>query len=149
MMKVCGELAQHMNRDEKASEYMARRLHAYEPPAEHQHQMLTDFDRRVWEAVHPDQPFTQTAGGDEDDEIQMTAQGPRSTMCQLSQMEFEEPVKIRACGHTFSKAPLTAFIGRSGSKGCPKIGCNAMVRLGDWTRDTEMERQLRREKAHR
>jgi len=91
---------------------------------------------------------------DDDDDIEMLppTQGAtsQSTKCPITGMYFQDPVKSKTCGHTYSLAGIQQCIGMGRSTKCPVPGCsNTQVTMDNVEKDLEMEfrvkQQLRRD----
>ncbi|KAG6609248.1 e3 sumo-protein ligase nse2 [Phytophthora cinnamomi] len=74
--------------------------------------------------------------GDEDVFIQ-ESESTRSTICPVTQMEMKDPLRNRACGHTYSKQGIEAHF-KHNTK-CPVAGCPQRLSLNKLERDVEME----------
>ncbi|KAE9022196.1 hypothetical protein PR003_g12410 [Phytophthora rubi] len=74
--------------------------------------------------------------GDEDVSIQ-ESESTRSTICPVTQMEMEDPLRNPTCGHTYSKKGIQAHLQRS--KKCPVAGCPQKLSFNNLERDVEME----------
>ncbi|XP_068094122.1 E3 SUMO-protein ligase NSE2 [Hyperolius riggenbachi] len=82
---------------------------------------------------------------DEDEEIAVT-QSIANFTCPITQMEMVDPVKNRACGHTYEKSAIENMITRNRAKGkdtrCPKIGCENIIKAPDLVVDTALKRAI-------
>ncbi|CEG44416.1 e3 sumo-protein ligase nse2 [Plasmopara halstedii] len=74
--------------------------------------------------------------GDEDVLVQ-ESESTRSTICPVTQMEMDDPLRNPSCGHTYSKKGIQAHLQRS--KKCPVAGCPQELLLNNLERDVEME----------
>ncbi|EGZ28061.1 hypothetical protein PHYSODRAFT_554353 [Phytophthora sojae] len=74
--------------------------------------------------------------GDEDVFIQ-ESESTKSTICPVTQMEMEDPLRNPTCGHTYSKKGIQAHLQRS--KKCPVAGCPQQLSFDKLERDVEME----------
>ncbi|OWZ22688.1 hypothetical protein PHMEG_0002568 [Phytophthora megakarya] len=77
-----------------------------------------------------------TVDGDDDVFIQ-ESESVRSTICPVTQMEMEDPLKNPGCGHTYSKKGIQAHLQRN--KKCPVAGCPQKLSFNSLERDVEME----------
>ncbi|KAF1783755.1 E3 SUMO-protein ligase Nse2 (Mms21) [Phytophthora cactorum] len=74
--------------------------------------------------------------GDEDLFIQ-ESESIRSTICPVTQMEMDDPLRNPSCGHTYSKKGIQSHLQRS--KKCPVAGCPQKLAFDSLERDVEME----------
>ncbi|KAK1948358.1 E3 SUMO-protein ligase NSE2 [Phytophthora citrophthora] len=74
--------------------------------------------------------------GDDDVFIQ-ESESVRSTICPVTQMEMEDPMRNPRCGHTYSKKGIQAHLQRS--RKCPVAGCPQQLTFNGLERDIEME----------
>ncbi|KAG7394026.1 hypothetical protein PHYBOEH_005916 [Phytophthora boehmeriae] len=79
--------------------------------------------------------------GDEDVVFQ-ESESVRSTICPVTQMEMENPLKNPACGHTYSEKGIRAHLQRI--RDCPIAGCPQKLSFNNLERDIEMEVILER-----
>lgn len=81
---------------------------------------------------------------DIDEDVDMiVAETRQSTVCQLTQRPFENPVKNPDCGHVYSQAAIVNMI-RGAAAACPIAGCRKTVRTALLVPDTEMILRLER-----
>ncbi|KAG7385505.1 hypothetical protein PHYPSEUDO_001455 [Phytophthora pseudosyringae] len=74
--------------------------------------------------------------GDEDVFIQ-ESESTKSTICPVTQMEMEDPLRNPSCGHSYSKKGIQSHLQRS--KKCPVAGCPQKLSFNSLERDVEME----------
>ncbi|KDO20868.1 hypothetical protein SPRG_14099 [Saprolegnia parasitica CBS 223.65] len=77
--------------------------------------------------------------GDDDDVdvLVQETEAANTITCPITLLEMVEPVRNKRCGHTYSKAGITAHLKRKNA--CPIGGCREKVGLHDLERDVEME----------
>ncbi|RLN93485.1 hypothetical protein BBJ28_00008651 [Nothophytophthora sp. Chile5] len=74
--------------------------------------------------------------GDEDVVFQ-ESESTRSTICPVTQMEMERPLRNPSCNHTYSEKGIRSHLLRS--KKCPVAGCPQKLTFNHLERDVEME----------
>ncbi|KAM9308459.1 E3 SUMO-protein ligase NSE2 [Gastrophryne carolinensis] len=92
---------------------------------------------------------------DEDEEIAVT-QSIANFTCPITQMEMENPVKNKKCGHTYEKDAIEKMIQNRQNKGksarCPKIGCDHdNMQITDLVSDVALKRAIevhKKKKSH-
>eukprot|EP00978_Attheya_sp_CCMP212_P004216 scaffold9195_cov30-Attheya_sp.AAC.1 len=90
---------------------------------------------------------------DDDDDLEVinTQSGGidsvQSLKCPFTSTFYEEPVRNKVCGHTYSKAGLMQLIRSRGQQPCPVTGCsNNSVTMIQCEEDMEMVMKVRRYK---
>ncbi|XP_069587989.1 E3 SUMO-protein ligase NSE2 isoform X1 [Ranitomeya imitator] len=83
---------------------------------------------------------------DEDEEIAVT-QTIANFICPITQMEMENPVKNKVCGHSYEKDAIVRMIKNKHEKSkyarCPKIGCDVVdMDISDLLPDNALRRAL-------
>jgi hypothetical protein len=61
---------------------------------------------------------------DSDSDIEIENKGRTKLKCPMTASWFEEPLKSKLCGHTYSKQAILSYIGDHPYKRCPVAGCN-------------------------
>uniref|UniRef100_K3W6U2 SP-RING-type domain-containing protein n=1 Tax=Globisporangium ultimum (strain ATCC 200006 / CBS 805.95 / DAOM BR144) TaxID=431595 RepID=K3W6U2_GLOUD len=82
--------------------------------------------------------------GDEDVVFQQS-ESTRSTICPVTQLEMEKPLRNPSCNHTYSEQGIRAHLQRS--KKCPVAGCPQKLSFSNLERDVEMEVLIARRKS--
>ncbi|KAJ3010549.1 hypothetical protein HKX48_007334 [Thoreauomyces humboldtii] len=128
------------------------------------------FKEKVWNARHPDMPFSIRAalaadegepahqdeggqGNDDDDmELEIVSQH-MSLQCPITTQTLEDPVTSQTCKHSYSRGAITEHI-RHGEKHnpsrraeCPVAGCARYITLADLKPDKDLARLVRRKLA--
>ncbi|TMW60541.1 hypothetical protein Poli38472_000583 [Pythium oligandrum] len=93
--------------------------------------------------------FCENAGieleGDADEDVVFQeSESTRTTICPVTQLEMENPLRNPACGHTYSEQGIRAHLQRN--RKCPVAGCPQRLDLRNLERDVEMEVLLDRRK---
>jgi SUMO ligase MMS21 Smc5/6 complex component len=106
---------------------------------------VSAFQRRVFEARYPDQaaPMEDDTAPSDDDADIVISRATQSSICPISQREFEEPVRNPACGHVYSNQAIRQLV-RNDTTPCPVAGCRSMVNIRSLQPDIEMEARLQR-----
>ncbi|TYZ64912.1 hypothetical protein PybrP1_001135 [[Pythium] brassicae (nom. inval.)] len=81
--------------------------------------------------------------GDEDVFVQ-ESESIRSTVCPVTQLEMENPLRNPGCNHTYSEQGIRSHLQRS--KKCPVAGCPHKLAFASLERDVEMEVLIARRK---
>ncbi|XP_077127330.1 E3 SUMO-protein ligase NSE2 [Ranitomeya variabilis] len=92
------------------------------------------------------QESSSPAFEDEDEEIAVT-QTIANFICPITQMEMENPVKNKVCGHSYEKDAIVRMIKNKHEKSkyarCPKIGCDVVdMDISDLVPDNALRRAL-------
>lgn len=89
---------------------------------------------------------TSANGDDDDDDLQVVARGSTETLkCPIMGTYFEEPVKSKVCGHTYSKMGI--FNHLKSDRKCPVAGCsNRNITQDQLEPDMEKEMKVRRQR---
>ncbi|EFA80241.1 hypothetical protein PPL_07066 [Heterostelium album PN500] len=104
-----------------------------------QNKEFKEYKQKIWNINHTE-PFDD--GGNEDIFI---ASQTISIICPITKKNFENPVKSRTCGHTFSKEAIQSMFRRSTSISCPVVGCSHQITQNGLERDIVMEETVKRE----
>lgn len=71
-----------------------------------------------------------------------------SEICPISQTRFEDPVKNKVCGHSYSKKSIMDLLSKNNSNRkptrCPVIGCSKNVESKNLESNKELIRYLKR-----
>lgn len=104
-----------------------------------------EMKERLWEVNHPDEALPEGSSDEEGDLVVATAK--QSLICPITQSDFVDPVTNPSCGHSYSRAGITALAERrAGSVQCPIHGCRHAVVIANLTRNTRLERRVARKK---
>ncbi|DBA01304.1 TPA: hypothetical protein N0F65_001809 [Lagenidium giganteum] len=93
--------------------------------------------------------FCEKAGieldqGEDEDVVFQETESSRSTICPVTQLEIQKPLRNPSCNHTYSEQGIKAHLQRS--KKCPVAGCPQRLSFAQLERDVEMEVLISRKK---
>jgi hypothetical protein len=120
------------------------------PPVE-EHELSIELRTRLGEKIQKKKARTSHGGGyDDDDDLEIVNNhndDVHALKCPFTAMLFEDPVKDKNCGHTYSRAGLMQMISNR-KRNCPVPGCaNKNVTLESVEEDEETKLKVRRFKT--
>ncbi|XP_069813209.1 E3 SUMO-protein ligase NSE2 [Dendropsophus ebraccatus] len=102
--------------------------------------------RDLWKQMGVSQSADQATEEEDDEDIEVTQNIPNLT-CPITQVEMENPVKNKVCGHSYEKKAIERMIQnrhlKSKNARCPKIGCAVYdMSISDLIPDNALKRAI-------
>ncbi|KAI3658719.1 hypothetical protein MP638_004588 [Amoeboaphelidium occidentale] len=105
--------------------------------------MFREYERLVWEELHPGKRYVPAGEEDEDIEVEDYKE---SFKCPISMKEFEVPVYNDVCKHTYEEDAINKSIDNQPQIRCPVAGCTSMVSRNMLKPDRGVMRRMYRTK---
>lgn len=119
-------------------------------PSIEDHEMYVEVRQRLGEKIQKKRSRASRGGDDDDDDLEIVQNAiddVNSLKCPITGMLFEDPVKNKACHHTYDRAGLNQLLGAR-KHTCPVPGCaNKTVSMAQVEDDEEMKLKVKRHRA--